>query len=104
MTRATFLTTGSEAVHLACRIARRTTWTAGHRQDRRGFDGWYDDLAIGWSGSPEADLAGQRPVMRDMTLLRFNDLADLEALIAERNDIAAVIVEPMLAQCGIPPA
>lgn len=100
LTRATFLTTGSEAVHLACRIARRTTGRPVIAKIAGGFDGWYDDLAIGWSGSPEADLAGQRPIVRDMTLLRFNDLADLEALFAERNDIAAVIVEPMLANAG----
>lgn len=100
LTRATFLTTGSEAVHLACRIARRTTGRPVIAKIAGGFDGWYDDLAIGWSGSPEADLAGLRPVVRDMTLLRFNDLADLEALFAERNDIAAVIVEPMLANAG----
>lgn len=100
LTRATFLTTGSEAVHLACRIARRTTGRPVIAKIAGGFDGWYDDLAIGWSGSPEADLAGRRPVVRDMTLLRFNDLADLEALFAERSDIAAVIVEPMLANAG----
>lgn len=100
LTRATFVTTGSEAVHLACRIARRSTGRPVIAKIAGGFDGWYDDLAIGWSGSPEADLPGPRPVIRDMTLLRFNDLADLEALFAERNDIAAVIVEPMLANAG----
>lgn len=100
LTRATFLTTGSEAVHLACRIARRTTGRPVIAKIAGGFDGWYDDLAIGWSGSPEADLADRRPVVRDMTLLRFNDLADVEALFAERRDIAAVIVEPMLANAG----
>ncbi len=100
LSRATFLTTGSEAVHLACRIARRSTGRPVIAKIAGGFDGWYDDLAIGWSGSPEADLSGRRPVIRDMTLLRFNDLADVEALFAERNDIAAVIVEPMLANAG----
>ena len=35
-----------------------------------------------------------------MTLLRFNDLADLDALFAERDDIAAILVEPMLANAG----
>ncbi|MCZ8185671.1 MAG: aminotransferase class III-fold pyridoxal phosphate-dependent enzyme [Beijerinckiaceae bacterium] len=100
LTRATFVTTGSEAVHLACRIARRSTGRPVIAKIAGGFDGWYDDLAIGWSGSPEADLSGPRPVIRDMTLLRFNDLADVEALFAERSDIAAVIVEPMLANAG----
>lgn len=100
LTRATFLTTGSEAVHLACRIARRATGRRVIAKIAAGFDGWYDDLAFGWSGSPEADLAGPRPIVNNMTLLRWNDVADLEALFAESNDVAAVLIEPMLANAG----
>jgi glutamate-1-semialdehyde 2,1-aminomutase len=65
-----------------------------------GYDGWYDDVALGWTGSAEADLQGDRPVAQGTTLVRWNDLADLEALFAERDDIAAVLVEPMLANAG----
>ncbi len=100
LTKATFVTTGSEAVHLACRIARKTTGRKTIAKIAAGFDGWYDDLAFGWSGSPEADLAGPRPFINGMTLLRWNDLADLEALFAESKDIAAVLIEPMLANAG----
>ncbi len=99
-TRATFLTTGSEAVHLACRVARRTTGRGTVAKVAAGFDGWYDDLALGWSGSQEALLAGPRPVRNGMTLIRWNDLADLEALFEESRDIAAVLIEPMLANAG----
>jgi glutamate-1-semialdehyde 2,1-aminomutase len=98
--RATFVTTGSEAVHLACRIARRSTGRPVIAKVAGGFDGWYDDLALGWSGSAEADLAGKRPLVAGMTLLRFNDLADLDALFAERDDVAAILIEPMLANAG----
>jgi glutamate-1-semialdehyde 2,1-aminomutase len=35
-----------------------------------------------------------------MTLLRWNDLANLDALFAESKDIAAVLIEPMLANAG----
>jgi glutamate-1-semialdehyde 2,1-aminomutase len=100
LAKATFVSTGSEAVHLACRIARRTTGRRTVAKIAAGFDGWYDDLAFGWSGSPEADLAGPRPYVNNMTLLRWNDLADLEALFAESGDIAAVLIEPMLANAG----
>ncbi|MEZ5843203.1 MAG: aminotransferase class III-fold pyridoxal phosphate-dependent enzyme [Hyphomicrobiaceae bacterium] len=100
LARATFVTTGSEAVHLACRIARKATGRPVVAKIAGGFDGWYDDIALGWSGSPEADLTGGRPVVQGITLLRFNDLADLDALFAERSDIAAVLVEPMLANAG----
>jgi glutamate-1-semialdehyde 2,1-aminomutase len=100
LTKATFVSTGSEAVHLACRIARKTTGRRTIAKIAAGFDGWYDDLALGWSGSPEADLAGVRPTVNSMTLLRWNDIADLEALFAESKDIAAVLIEPMLANAG----
>lgn len=100
LTKATFVSTGSEAVHLACRIARKTTGRKIIAKIAAGFDGWYDDLAFGWSGSPEADLEGPRPFVHDMTLLRWNDLADLEALFVESKDVAAVLIEPMLANAG----
>jgi glutamate-1-semialdehyde 2,1-aminomutase len=100
LNRATFVTTGSEAVHLACRIARKTTGRRTIAKIAAGFDGWYDELAFGWSGSPEADLAGARPFVNGFTLLRWNDIADLEALFAENRDIAAVLIEPMLANAG----
>lgn len=100
LTRATFVTTGSEAVHLACRIARKTTGRGTVAKIAAGFDGWYDDLAFGWSGAPETDLAGLRPARNGMTLVRWNDAADLEALFAENRDIAAILIEPMLANAG----
>ena len=100
LTRATFLTTGSEAVHLACRIARKATGREVIAKIAAGFDGWYDELAFGWSGAPETDLDGDRPVRGEMTLLRWNDVADLEALLAARHDVAAVLIEPMLANAG----
>lgn len=98
--RATFVSTGSEAVHLACRIARRATGRPVVAKIAAGYDGWYDDVALGWTGSAEADLAGARPLAHGVTLVRWNDLADLEALFAERDDIAAVLVEPVLANAG----
>lgn len=100
LTQATFLTTGSEAVHLACRIARRTTGREVIAKVAAGFDGWYDELAFGWSGAPETDLSGERPLRGGMTLIRWNDVEDLEKLFASRQDVAAVLIEPMLANAG----
>jgi glutamate-1-semialdehyde 2,1-aminomutase len=100
LTSASFVTTGSEAVHLACRIARKTTGREVIAKVAAGFDGWYDDLAFGWSGAPESDLVGDRPVRNGMTLIRWNDIADLESLFAARKDVAAILIEPMLANAG----
>lgn len=101
LTRATFVTTGSEAVHLATRIARATTGRPVIAKVAAGFNGWYDEMAFGWSGSPEAATPGPpRPTRGNVTLLRWNDPDDLRALFAERGDIAAVLVEPVLANAG----
>jgi glutamate-1-semialdehyde 2,1-aminomutase len=96
-----FTNSGSEAVHMACRVARVVTGRKTIAKMAAGFDGWFDAVALGNAGSPEALLGnGSRPERNDVTLLRFNDLADAERLFAERTDIAAIIVEPLLANAG----
>ncbi len=98
--RATFVNTGSEAVHLACRIARKLTGRPMMVKIGGGFDGWYDEVLFGLSGSLEAAWGGARPVRGKMTLVRYNDLGDVDSLFAERDDIAGVIIEPLLANAG----
>lgn len=101
LSRAVFTSTGSEAVHLACRIARVVTCRGTIAKMAAGFDGWYDDVAFGNAGSPEAAMqANARPTSGRTTLLRFNDFDDAEMLFADSGDIAAVILEPMLANSG----
>jgi glutamate-1-semialdehyde 2,1-aminomutase len=96
-----FTNSGSEAVHLACRAARAVTGRRRIAKIAAGYDGWYDDLAFGNAGAPEALLQGnQRPAANGTVLLRFNDPADTEALFAEHDDIAAVLVEPVMANAG----
>jgi glutamate-1-semialdehyde 2,1-aminomutase len=99
--RALFVSTGSEAVHLACRAARVATGRPRIAKMAGGFDGWLDDIAFGAAGSAEAAFPGNaRPETDRVALLRFNDVEDAERLFAEHDDIAAVIVEPMLANTG----
>jgi glutamate-1-semialdehyde 2,1-aminomutase len=101
LSRVVFTSTGSEAVHLACRIARIATGRGTVAKMAAGFDGWYDDVAFGNAGSPEAAMqANARPTRGRTTLLRFNDFEDAEMLFAESGDIAAVLLEPMLANAG----
>jgi glutamate-1-semialdehyde 2,1-aminomutase len=96
-----FTNSGSEAVHLACRIARLVTGRARVAKMAAGFDGWLDDIAFGNVTSPEAGFHDQhRPSNERTTLLRFNDFADVDRLFAENDDIAAVIYEPMLANAA----
>lgn len=96
-----FVNTGSEAVHLASRIARAVTGRPRIAKFAAGYDGWYDDVAFGNAGAPEAAMrANVRPRTERTTLLRYNDFADAEQLFADDPGIAAVLVEPMLANAG----
>lgn len=96
-----FVSTGSEAVHLACRAARVATGRTRIAKMAGGFDGWLDDVAYGGAGAAESSFPGNaRPETDRVSLLRFNDADDAERLFAERDDIAAVLVEPVLANAG----
>ncbi|WP_263145024.1 aminotransferase class III-fold pyridoxal phosphate-dependent enzyme [Pseudomonas sp. RIT-PI-AD] len=96
-----FTNSGSEAVHLACRAARAYTGRGRIAKMAAGFDGWFDEVAFGNVNSAEALFDPQRrPTTERTTLLRYNDFADVERLFAEHHDIAAVLLEPMLANAG----
>jgi glutamate-1-semialdehyde 2,1-aminomutase len=99
--RIVFLNSGSEAVHLACRTARIVTGRARIAKFAAGFDGWLDDVAFGNTGSPAAAMeANARPATDRTVLLRYNDFEDAERLFAEHDDIAGILVEPVLANAG----
>ncbi|RZL42955.1 MAG: aminotransferase class III-fold pyridoxal phosphate-dependent enzyme [Variovorax sp.] len=101
MRKVMFTNSGSEAVHLASRAARAFTGRRRIAKMAAGFDGWFDEVSFGNVSSPEAAFAdGARPRTERTTLLRFNDFDDVERLFEEDPDIAAVIVEPMLANAG----
>ena len=101
--RAVFTNSGSEAVHLAARIARTVTGREMIVKIGAGLDGWFDEFTLATAGRPDAEwrLTNRgRPVSGRTTVLRFNDPDDIEALFDQRNDIAAVIAEPILANAG----
>lgn len=105
LSRVTFVTTGTEAVHLACRIARGTTGRSLICKAVGGYDGWYEDLRFGLVESPESKRRTIRPVRENMTLVRVNDNDDLEQLFQEKGrDLAAILIEPMLGNtaCLVP--
>ncbi|MER1968057.1 aminotransferase class III-fold pyridoxal phosphate-dependent enzyme [Castellaniella sp. GW247-6E4] len=101
LSRVIFVNSGSEAVHLACRAARASTGRTRIAKFAAGYDGWYDQLAFGNASSREAGMgAGARPEKDGMLLLRYNDFQDIERLFDECPDIAAVLIEPVLANAG----
>ncbi len=96
-----FTNSGSEAVHLACRIARTVTGRARVAKLTAGFDGWLDEIVLGNVSTADAAFTdGARPSNDRVTLLRFNDFSDVERLFAEHDDIAAILYEPMLANAA----
>lgn len=97
LSKVTFTSTGSEAVHLASRIARAKTGRHMIAKAVGGYDGWYDEFRYGLVDSKEAARSNDRPNNGDFTVFRVNDTADTEQLFAELgNKLAAIIVEPML--------
>ncbi|WP_321794664.1 aspartate aminotransferase family protein [Caballeronia sp. J97] len=100
-----FTNSGSEAVHLACRVARVATGKRRIVKIAAGFDGWLDGVAFGNVGSAEARFKpGQRPSNGYVTVIRYNDFNDVEQVFSEFDDIAAVLVEPMLANAACIPS
>jgi glutamate-1-semialdehyde 2,1-aminomutase len=96
-----FTNSGSEAVHLACTIARAVTGRRRIAKIAAGYDGWYDQINFGTAGTRDAELAANsRPENGSVVLLRYNDPADTEQLFRDYADIACVIVEPVLANAG----
>jgi glutamate-1-semialdehyde 2,1-aminomutase len=66
-----------------------------------GYDGWYDEIRFGLVDSPESRGSNVRPTSGALTLLKVNDLSDLELLFQDHgNDLAAIIIEPVLGNAG----
>jgi glutamate-1-semialdehyde 2,1-aminomutase len=71
---------------------------AGH------YHGWFDNIL--WSTAPPEDASGpvagsrgQAEETREIVVLPWNDLATLEARLAQ-NDVAGVIMEPVMCNSG----
>ena len=103
--RVRFTASGTEATHMALRLARAFTGRrhvikfAGH------FHGWHEGLEIGvhppYAAEPEA---GQLPeVVSLVSVVPPNDIAAVRERLA-RGDVAAVILEPTGGHFGAVPA
>ena len=107
--------TGSEATFHAIRIARAHTGRDGVIIMQGGYNGWHDAVAanviskletIGPRRSPgeypfDAISAGIPDAQkRQVHVVNFNDL-DSVRHVAERNEIACLILEPILQNIGI---
>jgi glutamate-1-semialdehyde 2,1-aminomutase len=95
--------TGSEATFHALRLARTATGRRHVLKFQGCYHGWHDSVAMNVISTPER-MGGQDPisggilpeVLEATIVVPFNDAAAVQrALEAHRNDVAAIIVEPI---------
>lgn len=100
-----FVSTGSEAVHLALRVARAATGRLKVAKFRSNYHGWFDGVHVaGNPGRDGPDTLGQDPrAAESLVLFDWGDAAAVEAALD--GSFAAVLVEPatMNAGCFAPP-
>ena len=113
-----FSTTGSEAVQAALRIARAATGRPKVVKFQGHYHGWLDPVLVSTPGLEAAAAESEPPLQplpatqgqadpSDLVLIeRWNDADALARLLAGRRDeVAAVIMEPVAGNGGlIPPA
>ncbi len=105
MERVRFVTTGTEAMMSAVRVARAFTGRSRILKFAGGYHGHFD-LALFDAGA-SAGTVGARSgipesVRRDLIVARYNDLASVDKRAAgEHDDLAAIVVEPISGNMGL---
>lgn len=104
-----FVSSGTEATMTAIRLARAFTGKSLIVKFNGHFHGHSDSLLIkagsGVTHLPEASSKGiPQEIVQLTTSLPFNDLETVRHFLRSRNDIAAVLLEPIAANMGVVPA
>jgi glutamate-1-semialdehyde 2,1-aminomutase len=105
MERMRFVTTGTEAVMSAIRVARAFTKRSLILKFAGNYHGHFDLALLNAGASAHtSDAAASgipEGVMRDVLVARYNDLASVDALLAGReHELAAIVVEPIVGNMG----
>jgi len=100
-----FTMSGTEATHLALRLARAATGRPKIVKFTGHFHGWHDGVSAGVNPPYEIPMSAGIPgaVLGEVLLSPPNDMAALERLVGSRQDIAAVILEPAGGSAGTIP-
>jgi glutamate-1-semialdehyde 2,1-aminomutase len=115
--RVRFTNTGTEAVMHAVHVARAVTGRPGIAKVEGAYHGWWDEVFVstwpdlGAAGRATAPVplpggAGLRPeAVTSAVVVPFNDLDATAAILhARREQVAALVVEPVMIDVGyIPP-
>jgi glutamate-1-semialdehyde 2,1-aminomutase len=106
MERMRFVTTGTEAVMSAVRVARAFTRRPLILKFAGNYHGHFDlallDAGASAHTSDAASSGIPGGVMRDVAVARYNDLASVDGLLAgHERELAAIIVEPIVGNMGV---
>lgn len=105
MQRLRFVSTGTEAVMSAVRVARAFTRRSCILKFAGNYHG-HSDLALLNAGASAHTTDAHRGgipagVMHDVVVARYNDLASVDAILRGREDnLAAIVVEPIVGNMG----
>ena len=103
--RVRFTSSGTEATMMAVRLARASTGKGKIVRFVSHFHGWHDHVAFGvkehLDGTPTAGVLPD--VAANVILVKPNDLAAVERVLAQHKDVAAVMIEPVGASSGAIP-
>lgn len=102
-----FGVSGTEAVQGALRIARAATGRTKIVRFSGHYHGWLDNVLMGFTPDGPVTMSdGQDDsALQDWLVTPFNDIEALTALVSDRGqDIAAIILEPVMCNQGAIPA
>src|SRR5213593_1715207 len=99
-----FTMSGTEATHLALRIARAYTGRPKVVKFHGHFHGWHDGVVAAVNPPFEVPMSAGVPsgILDQLLLCPPNDIKAVQTLL-ERGDVAAVILEPAGGQAGTTP-
>ena len=99
--RVRFTVSGTEATHLALRVARAYTGKPKLVRFATHFHGWHDHVAFGKeSAGPKPPAGILQEIVDNVVVCPPGDLTRLDELCRGRDDVAAVILEPTGATFG----
>jgi glutamate-1-semialdehyde 2,1-aminomutase len=107
MERMRFVTSGTEAMMSAVRVARAFTKRSGILKFAGNYHGHFDLALLDAGASAGAGRSGiPEGTRRDVAVARYNDLASVDEQSREfAGNLAAIVVEPICANMGfVPPA
>src|SRR6185503_3354648 len=103
--RVRFTSSGTEATQLAMRLARAATGKSRIVRFQSHFHGWHDHVASGVNdhldGTPSVGVLQE--VAANTALVPPNDIAQVERVLAQHKDVAAVMLEPTGSSSGAVP-